>query len=276
MGGAAGLPQQHASSVDSPQPQPQPQPEHGLRPAVVLGGAAALVAAITAAAAPFLAPGLLRSFGVPFNPTEAVKLRAMLRHLPRRSSGGGTGLRATRPLLVDLGSGDGRVVVAAAQQGWDALGYEMNPWLVMYSRASALGAGVSPVRIALRRLRSRLLPITTHFTYGLNDDGSVHTGGGPARGSARFVCGDMWAAPVSEASCVVIYGVDELMGRFATKLQTELPPPLNKEEGWSEGEGRVTVMSNTFHLPGWEERLITIQEGVYIYSTLPPQGVTQR
>ena len=35
---------------------------------------------------------------------------------------------------VDLGSGDGRIVIAFAQKGIKATGYEINPFLVLYSR----------------------------------------------------------------------------------------------------------------------------------------------
>lgn len=37
-------------------------------------------------------------------------------------------------LLVDLGSGDGRVLLAAANRGIKSIGYELNPLLVAYSR----------------------------------------------------------------------------------------------------------------------------------------------
>jgi len=37
-------------------------------------------------------------------------------------------------ILVDLGSGDGRVLAAAANRGIAAVGYELNPFLVWYSR----------------------------------------------------------------------------------------------------------------------------------------------
>lgn len=37
-------------------------------------------------------------------------------------------------LLVDLGSGDGRVLTAAATRGIRSVGYELNPFLVIYSR----------------------------------------------------------------------------------------------------------------------------------------------
>ena len=48
-----------------------------------------------------------------------------------------------RDYLVDLGSGDGRVVIAAARRGARALGVEFNPDLVKYSAWKADQARVS-------------------------------------------------------------------------------------------------------------------------------------
>src|SRR4051794_15602238 len=45
--------------------------------------------------------------------------------------------------LIDLGSGDGRIVVAAAKRGAKALGVEYNPELVQLSRDNAAAAGVT-------------------------------------------------------------------------------------------------------------------------------------
>jgi predicted RNA methylase len=45
--------------------------------------------------------------------------------------------------LVDLGSGDGRTVIAAAKRGSTALGVEFNPKMVALSQANAKKAGVS-------------------------------------------------------------------------------------------------------------------------------------
>lgn len=45
--------------------------------------------------------------------------------------------------LIDLGSGDGRTVIAAARRGAKALGIEYNPQMVELSRANAERAGVS-------------------------------------------------------------------------------------------------------------------------------------
>src|SRR5262245_18680883 len=45
--------------------------------------------------------------------------------------------------VIDLGSGDGRNVIAAAQRGARALGVEYNPDLVEYSRRAAAAAKVA-------------------------------------------------------------------------------------------------------------------------------------
>jgi SAM-dependent methyltransferase len=45
--------------------------------------------------------------------------------------------------LIDLGSGDGRVVIGAAQRGAQALGVEIDPELVAQARANAARAGVA-------------------------------------------------------------------------------------------------------------------------------------
>jgi hypothetical protein len=38
--------------------------------------------------------------------------------------------------VADLGSGDGRIVIALAKEGFHATGYELNPWLVWWSRCA--------------------------------------------------------------------------------------------------------------------------------------------
>src|SRR5271168_2992410 len=43
--------------------------------------------------------------------------------------------------LVDLGSGDGRILIAAAKAGAEVVGYEINPILVRRSRRSIARAG---------------------------------------------------------------------------------------------------------------------------------------
>src|SRR5713101_4048366 len=49
----------------------------------------------------------------------------------------------SRDYVIDLGSGDGRTVIAAAKRGAHALGVEYNPDMVALSRRNAAKAGVS-------------------------------------------------------------------------------------------------------------------------------------
>lgn len=67
----------------------------------------------------------------------------MFKHLLPRS-----GIVPAQSTLLDLGSGDGRVVLAAATTGGfkKAVGIEVNPWLVMLSRMKARRAlwGLGP------------------------------------------------------------------------------------------------------------------------------------
>jgi hypothetical protein len=49
----------------------------------------------------------------------------------------------SKDYLIDLGSGDGRLVIAAAKRGAKALGIEYNPDLVEFSRRIAIEEGVS-------------------------------------------------------------------------------------------------------------------------------------
>jgi len=63
-------------------------------------------------------------FGAPFEPTSEKKIKKMIR-LSKVKKG---------DKAVDLGSGDGRIVIALAKQGAEAHGYEINPFLVLISR----------------------------------------------------------------------------------------------------------------------------------------------
>ena len=44
--------------------------------------------------------------------------------------------------VVDLGSGDGRIVIGFAKQGTEAHGYEVNPILVLWSKLKILFSGL--------------------------------------------------------------------------------------------------------------------------------------
>jgi SAM-dependent methyltransferase len=82
--------------------------------------------------------------------------------------------------LVDLGSGDGRTVIAAARRGARALGIEFNPDMVELSRNNARMAGLS--------------------------------------GKANFVQGDIFKTDFSQATVVTMYLLSDLNRRLKPKL----------------------------------------------------------
>jgi hypothetical protein len=82
--------------------------------------------------------------------------------------------------VIDLGSGDGRNVIAAAKRGSTALGVEFNPEMVTLSRRLAAEAGVS--------------------------------------GKATFVEGDMYAADISKANVMALFLLPSNMLQLRSKF----------------------------------------------------------
>ncbi|MGH7157667.1 MAG: SAM-dependent methyltransferase [Candidatus Saccharimonadales bacterium] len=71
-----------------------------------------------------LAFGFVLLFGPPYLPTRKKHIQAAL------------DLLALEPgqTMLELGCGDGRVLLAAAQRGWRVVGIELNPLLVLVAR----------------------------------------------------------------------------------------------------------------------------------------------
>jgi SAM-dependent methyltransferase len=82
--------------------------------------------------------------------------------------------------VVDLGSGDGRNVIAAARRGARALGVEFNPDLVALSKRTAAEAGVAD--------------------------------------KATFVEGDMYAADISRATVLALFLLTDNMDKMVSKF----------------------------------------------------------
>lgn len=85
-----------------------------------------------------------------------------------------------RDFVIDLGSGDGRNVIAAARRGARALGVEFNPEFVEYSRRAAAAAGVGD--------------------------------------RASFVQGDMYEADISQASVLALFLLTENLNKLRPKF----------------------------------------------------------
>jgi SAM-dependent methyltransferase len=88
--------------------------------------------------------------------------------------------------LIDLGSGDGRIVIAAARRGAEALGIELDPSLVMKARSAAKEAGVEK--------------------------------------RASFLEGDLFAQDLSSATVVTLYLFPDANLALRPKLLRELAP----------------------------------------------------
>ncbi|XP_068683511.1 ATP synthase subunit C lysine N-methyltransferase-like [Montipora capricornis] len=142
---------------------------------VVLGITGATALGIVLGTAPFVTPAL-RKICLPYVPATERQVTNIIKMAKTSKRQGST--------MVDLGSGDGRVVFAAARHGYQAHGYELNHWLVWYSK-----------------LRARL--------QGLHKN-------------ATFSRADLWKVKLSNFDIVVIFGVAEMMPKLQEKLDVEL------------------------------------------------------
>ncbi|XP_063832859.1 ATP synthase subunit C lysine N-methyltransferase [Ostrinia nubilalis] len=120
---------------------------------------------------PFVSPAL-RKVCLPYVPATTEQLAGVTKALANRSG-----------RLLDVGSGDGRIVFTAAKLGFKAEGVELNPWLVYYSRLAAL----------------------------LN----------PAHRGTKFYRWNLWTFDLKPYNNIVIFGVEQMMEEFEKKLLQE-------------------------------------------------------
>jgi 2-polyprenyl-3-methyl-5-hydroxy-6-metoxy-1,4-benzoquinol methylase len=88
--------------------------------------------------------------------------------------------------LVDLGCGDGRIVIAAARRGARALGIDIDPARIACAEAAARESGVQE--------------------------------------NARFAQGDLFAADLSDADVVTLFLLGHVNAWLEGKLRSELKP----------------------------------------------------
>lgn len=118
-----------------------------------------------------------RTPDVPYVPTANNVVEAMLK------------LAQVTPadVVYDLGSGDGRIVIAAARQfGARGVGIDINPERIREANANAQQAGVT--------------------------------------GRVRFIEGDLFTADIKEATVVTLYLLSTVNERLRPKLLAELRP----------------------------------------------------
>ncbi|KAM9843983.1 adenine nucleotide translocase lysine N-methyltransferase [Aulostomus maculatus] len=95
-------------------------------------------------------------------------------------------LRGRQGCLVDLGSGDGRIVLEAHRQGFTpAVGYELNPWLVRMARFHAWRAG--------------------------------------HHGKVSYQREDLWKVDLTECKNITVFLAPSVLSLLQEKFQAELP-----------------------------------------------------
>ena len=142
------------------------------------GATGAVALGLCVVSTPFVTPAL-RRFCLPFVPATSRQVENVMKICQRHPK-----MTTGTEKLVDLGSGDGRIVIAAARKGFVATGVELNLCLVLYSKLSA------------------------RF-HGLHH-------------KAKFHRKDLWKIDYSLYDKVVIFGVAEMMPTLKEKLATEI------------------------------------------------------
>lgn len=148
--------------------------ERGAQKAVLCAGTFLVV--LNGFGLPFMLPKLRAFLGAPYVPMKRRYVEVLFdRVLPAWASGSS---RATPELqgslnglrLVDFGSGDGRLVRAAADRGMSAVGYELNPYLVFWSRLRSTGRAEAQIRWA-NAWTADLSRVDVVTVYGRPGDG---------------------------------------------------------------------------------------------------------
>jgi hypothetical protein len=92
---------------------------------VAVGLLGVTVAALIGISGPFIiVPAMRKKGGVPWMITPSPIVHYALKHVLQMRSSHQVGSNKI-PRLIDLGSGDGRVCIQAAQQGFHSVGYEV-------------------------------------------------------------------------------------------------------------------------------------------------------
>ncbi|XP_054891258.1 adenine nucleotide translocase lysine N-methyltransferase [Poeciliopsis prolifica] len=139
--------------------------------------------------------------------------------------------------LVDLGSGDGRIVLEAYHHGFSpAVGYELNPWLVRLARLHAWRAG--------------------------------------CYGKVSYRQEDLWKVDLSKCKNVTVFLAPSVLSLLQKKLQVELPDDALVVAGrfpfpdWSpcriEGQGVDRAWAYSMQA----QRLHTSQKNENLWSTV--------
>lgn len=122
--------------------------------------------------------GFVLLFGAPYLPTLTKQAETALDL---------AGLQPGQTLL-ELGCGDGKVLIAAAERGWTVVGYELNPIL----------ASIAWIRT--RRYGRRV----------------------------KVICGNFWSVRWPEADAIFVFLLDKYMNRLDKKIVQDIILPTGR------------------------------------------------
>ena len=133
---------------------------------------------------------------------------------------------------VDLGSGDGRLLFASAQKGANAIGYELNPLLVLLTRVKAYFLSLrGPRSVYMNVGRGNLKP-------GSDRRGHKYDLATTSWGSVKVYRSDLWKAELKKADVIFVYArqgtmrrMEDFVFKFAKKgsrviVNTDLTKPF--------------------------------------------------
>ncbi|KAH0813025.1 hypothetical protein GEV33_009763 [Tenebrio molitor] len=176
---------------------------------ILLGVTGSVALGLSVISASFVSPAF-RKFCLPYIPATRTQISNILQALEGR-----------RGTLLDLGSGDGRIVLEAAKRNLVAHGVELNIWLVLYSKLDALRKGLANKTSFYRR--------------------------------------DLWKFHVGKYDNIVIFGVEQMMGDLEVKFDSQCKngcnvvacrfPLPNKRPTRTIGHGIDTVWIYEFNSP---------------------------
>ena len=120
--------------------------------------------------------GFVLLFGAPYLPTLSPQVKAALELADLKEG----------QHLLELGCGDGKVLIAAAEQGLHVTGYELNPILALISW-----------------LRTRRY-----------------------KGRVKVICGNFWRVKLPPAEAVLVFLLPKYMNKLDKKITQEFSTPV--------------------------------------------------
>jgi len=159
-------------------------------------GVGAVAIGFSALTIPFITPAM-RKHTLPYIPATPAQIKNVFKSIRMYSES--KNIKNTlpgkniSPKLVDLGSGDGRIVFEAAKRGFQATGVELNLVLVLYSKFATL----------------------RNWSNKSSKEDIILF-------EPKFKRADFWTLNMKEYDIIVVFGVQEMMKDLASKLKSEI------------------------------------------------------